>query len=385
METADVGVIGAGIHGASAAFHLATRGASTTIIERGTPAGGPTGRSSGICRAYYTNPFLARMSRDSIRMFERFPEITNGGTAELQRTGMLFLHPPEDSYQVRAAVGRLKGLGIATDILEPGELASRFPEFELDGVGLAAFERDAGHADPAGATNALFRRALELGAEPRLGVEVTAIEPAPGGGAAIATSDGGAIVCSRVLIAAGPWTRALARTVGVDLPLTVERHVVASFEWGGAEPVQAHGDLVLGYYMRPEGEALCLVGPLHPAPQADPNHFSHEISHDEIEHLARLIVRRVPRLERSNVHGGWASLYDVSPDWQPVIGEIAPGIFVDAGTSGHGFKLAPALGREVAAMVLGEQTDPGLAEFSPARFEEGRRLDAGYREARILG
>jgi glycine/D-amino acid oxidase-like deaminating enzyme len=65
------------------------------------------------------------------------------------------------------------------------------------------------------------------------------------------------------------------------------------------------------------------------------------------------VIRRVPGLSESAARGGWASLYDVSPDWQPVIGEIAEHVFVDAGTSSHGFKLAPALGRHVADLVLG--------------------------------
>lgn len=86
------------------------------------------------------------------------------------------------------------------------------------------------------------------------------------------------------------------------------------------------------------------------------------------------------------MHSGWASLYDVSPDWQPVIGEVAPGIFVDAGTSGHGFKLAPALGGHVAALVAGDETDPSLGDFHPDRFGRQRStLAAGYGEARILG
>ena len=127
------------------------------------------------------------------------------------------------------------------------------------------------------------------------------------------------------------------------------------------------------------------MGPLHPEPPADPDDYDERLGENEGHALGAAAVRRVPGLERATARGGWASLYDVSPDWQPVIGEIAPGVFVDAGTSGHGFKLAPALGREVAAMALGEETDPGLAEFSPSRFEEGRRLDAGYRGARILG
>ena len=139
----------------------------------------------------------------------------------------------------------------------------------------------------------------------------------------------------------------------MELPITVERHVVATFRWAGAEPTPAHGDLVGGYYFRPEGDDLYLVGPVHPAPQVDPDDFDQEIREDEVRRLAEAVVRRVPQLERSEVHGGWASLYDVSPDWQPVIGEVAPNVFVDAGTSGHGFKLAPALGKHVADMVVG--------------------------------
>jgi glycine/D-amino acid oxidase-like deaminating enzyme len=88
----------------------------------------------------------------------------------------------------------------------------------------------------------------------------------------------------------------------------------------------------------------------------------------------------------SEFHGGWASLYDVSPDWQPTIGEVAPNVFVDAGTSGHGFKLAPALGRHVADLVSGaSDVDPGLVDFDPVRFERGSALAAGYGDARILG
>ena len=97
------------------------------------------------------------------------------------------------------------------------------------------------------------------------------------------------------------------------------------------------------------------------------------------------MLRRVPALERAEARGGWASLYDVSPDWQPVIGEVATGVFVDAGTSGHGFKLAPALGRHVADLVQGADVDPGLEQFHPRRFAEHHELGAGYGDARILG
>jgi sarcosine oxidase subunit beta len=384
VETFDVGIVGAGVHGASAAFHLASRGLRVVIFERWTPAGGPTGRSSAVCRAYYTNTFLATVARDSIAMMERFQEIT-GVDAGFRRTGMLFLHPPEDVNDVEASAERLNALGIATALFDPGRFVQEYPEFDASGIGVAAFERDAGYADPHATTDGLFRRAVELGAVGRTGARVAALEPSEGG-VVVRTDTGTATSCGGVLIAAGPWTAPLAAQVGAELPLTVERHVVATFRWAGAEPTPAHGDLIGGYYFRPEGEDLYLVGPVHPAPLADPDAFDQEIREDEIRRLASAVVRRVPQLERSEVHGGWASLYDVSPDWQPVIGEVAPNVFVDAGTSGHGFKLAPALGKHVADLVLRSgDLDPRLAEFDPFRFARGSELSAGYRDARILG
>ncbi len=380
----EVGVIGAGIHGAAAAFHLASRGAKAVVFEKGAPAGGPTGRSSAVCRSYYTNEFLAAAARDSIRMLADFEAVTNGGDAGFRRTGALFLHPAQDRAEVEFVAARLNGLGIRVEILEPRDIAKRFPGFDLTGVGLAAWDTDAGYADPAGTTVGLLKRAVELGADTRLRKSVLNIEPCRGGVWKITTNDGESCVCRRVLIAAGPWTRNLAWLVGADLPLTVERHLVATFRWGLASPMPLHADLVGGYYLRPEGADLFLVGSLHPADQTDPDSFAETISDLEIDALSAPVLRRVPELERAEVHGGWASLYDVSPDWQPVIGEIAPGVFVDAGTSGHGFKLAPGLGAHVADMVMGDPP-AGLAQFDPRRFEQGALIAAGYGEAMILG
>ncbi len=379
MTTYDVGIVGAGIHGAAAAFHLVHQGASVAIVERTTPAGGPTGASSAVCRAYYTNRFLAECARDSIAMFEDFETVV-GVDAGHRRTGIYYLHPPQDVDGARDSVDRLNGLGVATKLLEGERLAAALPGFDLEGIAAAAYEPHAGYADPHATTNGLFAAALELGATAYLGRSVTGVEPG-----ALTLDGGERLACGSILLAAGPWTGPLATMVGADLPLTVERHVVASFRWAGVDPVPAHGDTVGGYYLRPEGEDLFIVGPLLPEPQVDPDDYDTQIRSDEIERLAEAIVRRVPRLEGVESTGGWASLYDVSPDWQPVIGQIAPGVFVDAGTSGHGFKLAPALGRHVATMVLGDPTDPGLAEFHPDRFGAGGGLAAGYRDARILG
>jgi glycine/D-amino acid oxidase-like deaminating enzyme len=382
MTSYDVAVIGAGVHGASVAFHLANRGVRTAVIERTSPAGGPTGRSSAIVRAYYTNAFLAGVARDSIAMFRDFERHT-GRDAGFRETGLLVLHPPEDEATVREVVPRLNDQGIPTDLLEPQQVVAEWPAFDLGGIAIAAFERDAGYADPALTTQGLLERARELGAEISLGHGVTAIER-QGSAWTLSTSDD-AVAAERVLIAAGPWSAPLAAMVGADLPLTVERHIVATFAWSDDTRVPAHGDLPNGYYFRPEGNELFLVGPLHPEPTVDPDAFDERVGTNEAERLGAGVVRRAPALRQATARGGWASLYDVSPDWQPVIGEIAPGVFVDAGTSGHGFKLAPALGAHIADLVTGVDIDPGLEQFDPRRFERAGALDAGFGEARILG
>jgi glycine/D-amino acid oxidase-like deaminating enzyme len=383
MTSFDVAVVGAGVHGASVAFHLASRGIGVTVIERAGPAAGPTGRSSAICRAYYTNTFLAGVARESIAMLKDFEQHT-GRESGFHQTGLLVLHPAEDEAQVREVVPRLNGQGIATDLLTPAEILAEWPGFDLDGIAVGAHEREAGHADPVLTTQGLFDRARELGMIAHLGRRATELRR-DGSDWAVVTDDGERIVAERVLLAAGPWTKGMAASVGADLPLTVERHVVATFAWGDAVPMPAHGDLPNGYYFRPEGEELFLVGPLHPEPQVEPDDFDERLAERESGDLGDRVVRRIPGLERAEPRGGWASLYDVSPDWQPVIGAIAEGVFVDAGTSGHGFKLAPALGRHVADLVTGTDVDPGLAQFDPDRFADARRLDAGYGQARILG
>jgi glycine/D-amino acid oxidase-like deaminating enzyme len=369
----EVGVVGGGIHGVSAAYHLAGRGVRTVLFERTFPAGGPTGRSSAICRAYYTNTFLAEAARDSIAMLDEFE-------SGHHRTGGLFLHGAADVDSVHATAASLNQLGIHVDVHEPDDVAREFPGFDTTGVAVAAFERDAGYADPALTTNTMFQHAVSHGLTARLSNQVLAVD-----GTTIVTATE-RVECDRVLVAAGPWTRPLLKTIGVDLPLTVERHIVTTAAWGPASPVPfVFADIPGGYYCKPEGSELFCLGPLHAAPEADPDAFAESVSPDEQETLAAAVAARVPALVDAEARGGWASLYDVSPDWQPVIGEVAPGVYVDAGTSGHGFKLAPALGAHVADLVTGDDPDGRVAQFHPDRFAHGDRLAAGFGDAHILG
>ncbi|HEY1455440.1 MAG TPA: FAD-binding oxidoreductase [Candidatus Dormibacteraeota bacterium] len=387
MKTFETCVIGAGIHGASIAFHLASLGVEVAVFEQGSPASGPTGRSSAICRAYYTNHYLARVAKRSLDMFRDFGELTRGRGCDFHAAGALYLHPFSDAPALDKAAAYMNSVGTRVDVLSTDRVRESFPLIALDGIGVAGWEADAGYADPVATTTGLFDRAVELGAVARLYTRVVTVAERPGGGAMLRLSDGEEAECDKLVIAAGPWTRALAAQVAEPLPLTVERHYVATIRWAAAgEMPFVHADIVAGYYCKPEGADQYCLGPLTAEPDVDdPDADIAGLSPDESHKMAAAATRRVPRLKEAVSTGGWASLYDVSPDWMPVIGEIAPGIFVDAGTSGHGFKLAPALGADVAALLLGVEVDEGIRELSPERFRQGAGLGAGYGSARILG
>jgi glycine/D-amino acid oxidase-like deaminating enzyme len=382
MAGYDVAIIGAGVHGAAAALHAAERGLRIVVIEKGTPASGPTGRSSAVLRGYYVNEFLARTTRESMDLFADFTEWTHGGQAGLVSCGALFLHGAEDGPKLQASAARLNAIGTRIEVLETSALRSDFGRFDLTGIAFGAWEPDAGHADPAGTTHGMLRRAVQLGAQVRQHSRVVGIEP----GFRLKTDRGETIDADRVLLAAGPWTGQLLRLVNVDLPLWAERHIVATYAWGDAPPVPyVWACIPDGIYFKPEKHAQFLVGTLWEEPHVDPDDFDQELAPAEGLRITTATVGRLPDLEDAAALSGYAALYDVAPDWQPVIGEVAERVFVVAGTAGHGFKWAPAMGRHIADLISGAPVDPGLAQFSPGRFARGALVDAGYGAARILG
>ena len=186
------------------------------------------------------------------------------------------------------------------------------------------------------------------------------------------------VTARRVLLATGPWTNAVTESFGVELPTHAERHVVASLRCGDAGPTYVVADTVTGWYGKPDLGGLYLVGGLSEQPEVDPDAFSERTSDEELLTYAGLLVDRFPALDNSTIAGGWAGIYDVSADWQPVIGEVAPNVVVDCGSSGHGFKLAPVLGKYVAS----QQRNPGqgrqdLGEVHFPRDLGGTQVPAG--------
>ncbi|GAA0999616.1 FAD-binding oxidoreductase [Acrocarpospora macrocephala] len=384
--TYDIGIIGAGVHGAAAAFHLARRGASVVVFDQGPISGGPTGRSGGICRAYYTDPFLAETARDGIAFLADFEERTGGHQSGFRRTGAFYLHGPDDVAAAAETAARLGSLGVDSELVGADALPATLPNLDLDGVAVAVWEANAGYADPYATTVGLAAAARRHGAvfhPHRPAVALTEESR----GAAVTTSDGRVHRFARLLVAAGPWTAALLRPLGVDLPLTVERHVVAVAEHDPADTAELVPHVLIdipgGYYTTPQPRTQYLTGGVIPGSAADPGDFPGPLP-GELDKLAAASAARSAARRRATVIGGWASVYDVSPDWQPVAGQVSEHVFVDAGTSGHGFKLAPAWGDHVARLLL-DDPDPRFAAFTPSRFATGGELAAGFGAARIIG
>jgi glycine/D-amino acid oxidase-like deaminating enzyme len=379
-DSCDVAIVGGGVHGASAAYHLAGHGYKIILLERSYPAEGPTGLSTAVCRAYYTNQFLAEVAGESLRFLADFGAHT-GGDSGFRRCGAVYLHPPADQADVERTVGRLRGRGHDFTLIDADGVRAHLPGADVTGVGPAVWEADAGYADPVATTKSLLDHAVSRGVQCRMRAQVVRLRQRSVSWS-LALADGSEITASRVLVAAGPWSRPLLWTAGIDLPLTAQRHVVATVAHPGGLPCVV-ADLVGGVYLKPEAEAVC-IGGLQATPDVSPENPVPGITDAEGERLLAPAAARLPWLASADYTGGWASLYDISPDWQPVIGEVADGLFVDAGTSGHGFKLAPVLGYHVTRLVTGEKPDPRLGQFHPARFARGTYLEAGFGDARIL-
>ena len=384
-QSSDIVVIGAGIAGAATAFHLAGMGTKVTLIERDHPASGPTGNSTALCHLFYTMPELSRLARRGVDWLRKVPEFSDYPPV-LHETGMLWCAGEENAAEWAEAVRRIREEeGGAIETLTPEEFAKLAPNFRLDDIVLGVWEPTYGYGDPYDATNAFVAAARHRGATVRMRTRVRGLDVGSGKIKGVELEDSERIAADIVVAAAGPWTKALIGQLGVELPLHIERHAMAVLHApGDARSILPFGwcDDILSHYARPEGENTILIGiwagggtgarnpvAMRPPQHADPNAYDAGSNIEEGSEIAQLMVPRLPELERMGLRPGYACLYDMSPDDLPVIDQIpgADGLYCVAGSSGHGLKLGPAVGEEVAGLVTGGRSEL-LKPFSLARF-----------------
>jgi sarcosine oxidase subunit beta len=383
-RTADVVVIGGGINGCSSAYHLARRGAGKIVlVERRHVASGPTGRSSGVVRQHYTTETLSAMARDSVRTFERFGEEV-GGDAGFVQCGVVVLAAGENASLLASTVEMHQRIGIEESLLTADALKAMDAQLFHEDIACGAWDRAGGYADPTLAANSYADAAKRLGVEVLARTTVTALRVEEGRVAGV-TTDQGDIASGVVVNVAGPWGAALAASVGVEIPLTVTRHPVVIMQrplaWRSRTPVW--GDLIGGWYFKPDGDSGMMVGSVQDDHRSvDADTYADVPTHEEIDAASSAILRRFPVMQEGTVRKGWAGVYDVTPDSQPVIDRIdgVPGLLCAFGFSGHGFKIAPAVGRIVSELVVdGACRSYDISMFRHDRFKRGDLHPGRYR------
>jgi sarcosine oxidase subunit beta len=385
VETADAIIIGAGVQGASLAFHLAERGMRPLVLERATVAGGATGRSSGIVRMHYDVEAEARLAWRSHAYFCDWAQRI-GGESGFTVVGFLQMVPPAEVPALRANTEMQQRIGIRTSLVDADEVRRILPGIVIADDQLAAFEPNSGYADPTQTTSSLMAAAVARGARLIQGCTVTGVR-ADGSRVIGVHSTRGRFDAPIVVNVAGAWAGALASSVGLDLPLRVWRHDVAYVLRPPDVPRHvAFIDFDNSFYARPEGESLTLVALEDGNPVTDdPNASVDAAAPGFIERAAERLMRRLPAFGRAGLLSAHSGQDGITPDQHPIIGPAGPdGFWLDCGFSGTGFKTAPAIGASLAQLITdGPDANDDLAIYRPDRFAAGEPIVAEHAYAEI--
>jgi sarcosine oxidase, subunit beta len=376
-RTADVVIIGGGVHGASLAFHFARKGVGRVLlIEKKFLASGPTGRSTAMVRRYYGMDFFTRTASAAADVFQRWTEVVGGGDPGFRQVGYLVLVGADEVAALRRNVTRAQQIGGRVQLIQPDDVKALVPEIAVDDLALASYEPESGYADPSSTTTALADRAKALGATI---VQYLAVDAILTKGARITgvRTASGEVSAPVIVNCAGLWAARLLAPLGIEIEITPTRHQMCFFRRPlGFGPHPGIVDRPHRTYMRPEHGDLTIHGVGSYDEVVDPDHYNEGADSTELVRNAELIASRFPVMEHGLSMGGYAGVYDATPDKQPVLGAIPEysGLYVDFGWSGHGFKHAPVIGDILSNVVLGRPSDHDLTPFRWSRFREGDLL-----------
>lgn len=379
----EVLVIGAGITGASAAFHLAERGARVRVLDPSGGSAGQTPRSGAIVRAHNAVALEAELAMESrAEYYERWAERVGGGCG-FTTTGFAYLADAHDAAAVRANVAMLaERVGLRNELLSPEQLAELEPSVDTTGISLAAYEPHCGYADPVAAANGLLAAANRHGAS----LERERVLGLLGDDSGIrgVRTETGEYSADVVLLAAGAWSPALTAPLGLELPIASARIQVMLYE----RPYELSGHLTMtdvagDIYLRPTADRCTLVG--RHAPERDwlagPDDNPEEHDHSFMLECRARLGARMPAMAEAPLRLARTCALDITPDGRPILGPAGPdGLFLAAGWSGSGFAKGPAVGAELASWILdGSPRRPGLTGYTLERFATGA-LIAGEHE-----
>ena len=369
-ERAEVAIVGGGVMGLSIAYHLARAGMSdVVVIERGYLAEGASGRNGGGVRQQWSTEINIRLMQESVELCRRFA-VDLGVNVWFRQGGSLFLaRRANEVARLEKNIAIQNRCGVATRMLEPGAAQEIVPELDLTGIVGAAYNPTDGILFPWPFLWGYARQAAAHGVRIFTQTPVTGLEAQAGGGYLVATTRG-TVRARRVINACGAWSPKLAKLVGVDIPTYPIRHEICS-----SEPLKPFlrpmvSELASGLYcsqsMRGE-----IVGGV-----TIPGHASTYAMGSTLEFLAtysRRLVKLMPILGDIKILRQWAGPYDQSPDGNPIVGAVPghPDLFLACGFVGHGFMMAPIVGKLYGDWLAGGPKHEIFERYTLQRFTDG--------------
>jgi sarcosine oxidase subunit beta len=339
-------VIGGGALGAATAFHLRRLGVDDVVlVERDVLASGSTSKSAGGIRAQFADELNIRIALRSLDAFEAIAD-----EISFRQHGYLFLLDNDaDAASFRAALALQQSLGVPSLELDADAVHELLPQLEVGDLVAATYcERD-GYATPEAVVQ-WFARGVDV----RQGCAATGIVVRDGRVEAVETT-AGPIATDVVVCCAGVWSREVGALAGVELPVEGEARTMwfTPADGGLPERVPLTIDFSTGFYFHREGPGLAFGG--------------------RDDGVFESAARRLPVLADLPVQSSWWGYYDVSPDWNALVGEAAhvSRFLYATGFSGHGFQQAPAVGEHLAELVVGCTPTLDLSAFSADRFAAG--------------
>jgi sarcosine oxidase subunit beta len=364
---AEVVVIGGGVVGTSAAFHLAEAGVDVLLLERDELASGSTSRAAGGVRAQFSDPVNIQLGQRSLEAFERFAD-RPGGEIDLVQHGYLFLLDNTDdvaAFQRNVAVQN--ELGVPSRMLDVAEACAMSPYVNPEGLLAATFAARDGHCTPEAVVAGYAAGARAHGATIRRHCTVTGIDVVDGAITGVHT-DAGTVGTGTVICAAGAWSARVGELAGVALPVRpLRRQVVVSEPVADLPPELPFTiDFGTSFYFHDEGPGL-LMG------MSDSEQgfgFDTSRSAEWLGRFAEVVARRAPALSEVGIAHGWAGLYEMTPDHNAVVGEAAAvsRFLYATGFSGHGFLQGPAIGEVLRDLVLGHTPVVDVSALDVRRF-----------------
>ena len=370
----DVVIIGGGAVGSSIAYRLASEGSSVTLLERDSIAGHASGFSGGLLNPTSETGKLVPLHHQSFRMHrEMLDRVQQESGVDAQVLMMPHIELALTEADIPIQKAELERISKFSDFksewLEPGDIRKLEPRITEDLYGGVLVE-DVIILDSYNFTLATARAAEAHGAEIVLREATRIIYEKDRAVGVMLGQD--RISCGAVVLALGPWSGAATLWVDIDVPVAPQKGELVRLE--GLDPrlgfhLRAfHSDNTCAVYQKADG--LIWLG----ATRKDGSGFDTTPSADALDSISLTAIRMMPELESQKLVLQTACLRPVTPDGDPILGQVPgkEGMFIATGTAGQGILLAPVIGRAIADLVSTGETDIDIAPFGFDRFSQGR-------------